>query len=212
MRTAALALVLFTQDAALFEEKFAEGKLAEGWSWIREDATGWKVESGALKVKCLPGSIWYKKRDAKNLLVRKLAVAATEEAPVSIEVTVDSDPETNAEQCGLFLYYDDANYVKLIRECNRKKPGIVLARQAKGFPESLPPKEELKGPIHLKLVWSGAKVTGSYKTAGDWVPVGEYELPEPTSELKIALGAHGAAPDADRWATFTAFRIAKAAK
>ena len=212
MRTAALALVLFTQDAALFEEKFAEGKLAEGWSWIREDATGWKVESGALKVKCLPGSIWYKKRDAKNLLVRKLAVAATEEAPVSIEVTVDSDPETNAEQCGLFLYSDEKNYVKLIRECNKSKPGIVLARQAKGFPESIPPKEEPKGPIRLKLVWSGAKVVGSYKAAGDWVTLGEYEMPESTGELKIGLGAHGAAPDADRWASFTAFRIAKAVK
>jgi hypothetical protein len=212
MRTAALVLLLLVQDPALFEEKFAGGKLGDGWTWIREDATGWKIDGGTLKVKCQPGSIWYKKRDAKNLLMRKLPIVATETAPIAIEVTVDSDPETNAEQCGLFLYYDDANYVKLIRECNKKKPGIVLARQAKGFPESLPPKEEIKGPIQLRLVWSGVSVAGSYKAGGDWVSIGDYELPESTSELKIGLGAHGAAPEADRWASFTSFRITKAVK
>jgi hypothetical protein len=211
MRTVALLALLLVQDTAIFEEKFS-GKLADGWSWIREDSSGWKVDGGMLKVKCQPGSIWYKKRDAKNFLMRSLPSTATEAAPISIEVTVDSDPETNAEQCGLFLYYDDANYIKLIRECNKKKPGIVLARQSKGFPESLPPREELKGPIHLKLVWSGGKVSGAYKAAADWVAIGEYDLPESTSELKIGLGAHGAAPEADRWASFSAFRITKSAK
>jgi hypothetical protein len=211
MRLAALALVLLAQDAPLFEEKFA-GKLGEGWSWIREDAAGWKVDGGALKIKCLPGTIWYKKNDAKNFVMRKLPVAGTEAAPIAIEVTVDSAPEVNAEQCGLFLYYDDGNYIKLIRECNKGKPGIVIAREQKGIPESLPPKEELKGPIQLKLVWAGAKVTGSYKASGDWVTLGDYELPESEGEIKIALGAHGAPAMADRWATFSSFRISKVGK
>ncbi|HVR85552.1 MAG TPA: DUF1349 domain-containing protein [Planctomycetota bacterium] len=208
---AALLLVLLGQDAALFEEKFG-AKLGEGWTWVREDASAWKLAGGALQVKCLPGSIWYKKRDAKNFLFRRFPVAATEAAPLAIEVTVDSAPETNAEQCGLFLYYDDANYIKLIRECNKGKPGIVLARQQKGFPESLPPKEELKGPIQLRMVWSGIKVSGFYKAAGDWVALGDYEIPGSDAELRIGLGAHGAPADADRWATFTGFRITKAAK
>jgi hypothetical protein len=209
MRLAALALVLLAQDAPLFEEKFA-GKLGEGWSWVREDAAGWKVEAGALKLKALPGTIWYKKNDAKNLLLRKLPAAGTEAAPIAIDVTIDSAPETNAEQCGLFLYYDDSNYIKLIRECNKGKPGIVIAREQKGIPESLPPKEELTGPIQLKLVWAGAKVTGSYKAAGDWITLGDYELPASDLELKIALAAHGAPATADRWGTFTNFRVSKA--
>ena len=209
---AALVLALLLQDAPLFEEKFAGGKLGDGWTWLREDAGGWKIEGASLKMKALPGTIWYKKNDAKNLLLRKAPVAGTEAAPIAIEVTVDSVPETNAEQCGLFLYYDDSNYIKLIRECNKSKPGIVIAREQKGIPESLPPKEELKGPVTLKLVWAGAKVTGSYKAAADWVTLGDYELPESAAELKIGLGAHGAPADADRWATFSAFKISKAAK
>jgi hypothetical protein len=211
MRLAALALVLLAQDAPIFEEKFA-GKLSDGWSWVREDAAGWKVDAGALKIKAQPGTIWYKKNDAKNLLVRKLPVAGTESAPVAVEVTVDNAPVTNAEQCGVLLYIDDSNYVKLIRECNKGKPGIVLARDQKGITESLPPKEEATGPIHLKLVWSGTKVVGSYKAAGDWVALGDYELPAAEADVKVALAAHGAPADADRWATFTAFKISKAGK
>jgi len=69
---AALLLALFLQDASLFEEKFAGGKLGEGWTWVREDAGGWKIEGAALKMKALPGTIWYKKNDAKNLLLRRL--------------------------------------------------------------------------------------------------------------------------------------------
>jgi len=209
---AALLLALFLQDASLFEEKFSGGKLAEGWTWVREDAGGWKIEGASLKMKALPGTIWYKKNDAKNLLLRKAPAPGKDAAPIAIEVTVDSSPETNAEQCGLFLYYDDANYVKVVRECNKGKPGIVIAREQKGIPESLPPKEELKGPITLKLVWAGTKITGSYKSAAGWVTLGDYELPESAAELRIGLGAHGAPADADRWATFSAFKISKAAK
>jgi hypothetical protein len=208
---AALLLALFLQDASLFEEKFSGGKLGEGWTWVREEAGGWKIEGASLKMKALPGTIWYKKNDAKNLLLRKSPAPGTEAAPIAVEVTVDSSPETNAEQCGLFLYYDDANYVKVVRECNKGKPGIVIAREQKGIPESLPPKEEPKGPITLKLVWAGTKITGSYKAAADWVTLGDYELPESAAELRIGLGAHGAPADADRWATFSAFKISKAA-
>lgn len=208
MKLAALAFVLLVQDVS-FEEKFA-GKLSDGWSWIREDSAGWKLDGGALKIKAQPGTIWYKKNDARNILVRKLPTPGTESAPIAIEVTVDNAPVTNAEQCGLLLYVDDSNYVKLIRECNKGKPGIVLAREAKGIPESIPPKEEPKGPIQLRLVWSGSKVSGAYKAAGDWVVLGDYDVPE--GEVKVALAAHGAPADADRWASFTAFKISKAPK
>ena len=208
MRLATLALVLLAQDVS-FEEKFA-GKLSDGWTWVREDAAGWKVDGGALRIKAQPGTIWYKKNDAKNLLIRKLPSAGTDAAPIAIEVTVDNAPVVNAEQCGLLLYVDDSNYVKLIRECNKGKPGIVLARESKGIPESIPPREEPTGPVHLKLVWSGGRVAGSYKAAGDWVALGDYDAPD--GDVKVALAAHGAPADADRWASFTSFKISKAAK
>src|SRR6185503_7817221 len=109
MRLAALALLacLFPafaearagwQEKVIFEEKFA-GKLSDGWTWQREDAGGWKLEGGSLKIKAQPGKIWYKTKTAKNVLLHKVAEKGTAEAPLSMEVTVDATPESNSEQC-----------------------------------------------------------------------------------------------------------------
>lgn len=212
MRLAALALaLLLPQDKVLLEEKFA-GKLSEGWTWVREDAAGWKIDGGALRIKAQPGKIWYKTKTAKNVLVRKLPAAGTAEAPVSLEVTVESAPEVNAEQCGLYLYFDDANFVKIIREHVKGRTHVVMVREQKNLPEPVPAKEEAASPVRLRLTWAGAKVSGAYKTAGDWVAVGEVELPAGASGGSVGLASHGGAADADRWAKFTDLRIAQAAK
>jgi hypothetical protein len=207
MRLAALALLfLVPQEKVLFEDKFA-GKPADGWTWVREDAAGWKVEGGALRIKAQPGKLWYKTKTAKNLLVRKSPAAGTAEAPVSAEVTVESAPEVNAEQCGLYLYFDDSNFVKILREHVKGKTNIVLVREQKNIPEPQPPKEETASPVRLRLTWSGGKVAASYKAGGDWVAVGEVEVPAGAGAASFALTSHGGAPDADRWAKFTDFRI-----
>lgn len=212
MRTAALAFVAFlAQEKALFEEKF-DGKLSEGWTVTREEAGGWKVEGGALKVKALPGKIWYKTKTAKNFIVRKLPAAGTAEAPVSVEVTVESAPEISAEQAGLYLHFDDANFVKIIREHVKGKSQVLLVREQKNLPEPQTPKEESATPVRLRLTWAGAKVSGAYKAAGDWVPVGEVELPSGVAGGSVGLACHGGAPDADRWAKFSGLRIVQGSK
>src|SRR5262245_1644774 len=212
MRFAALALVvLLVEEKVLFEEKF-DGKLSDGWTWVREDAGATKIEGGALKIKALPGKIWYKTKTAKNFLVRKLPAAGTAEAPVSIEVTVDSAPEVTAEQAGLYLHFDDANFVKIIREHVKGKNNVLLVREQKNLPEPLTPKEESAASVRLRLTWAGGKVSGAYKTTGDWVQVGEVELPAGVAGGSVGLACHGGAPDADRWAKFTALRVVQGSK
>jgi regulation of enolase protein 1 (concanavalin A-like superfamily) len=207
MRLAALALIaLLPQEKPLFEEKFA-GKLSDGWTWVREDAAAWKVDGGALQIKAQPGKLWYKTKTAKNLLARKSPAAGTAEAPVSAEVTIESAPETTAEQAGLYLYFDDANFVKILRENMKGKINLVLVREQKNIPEPQPAREEAATPIRLRLTWSGAKVAASYKTTGDWVAIGEVETPAAAGAASFGLTAHGAVADADRWAKFKDFRI-----
>jgi regulation of enolase protein 1 (concanavalin A-like superfamily) len=212
MRIASLVLVvLLSQEKVLFEEKFA-GKLSDGWTWVREDAGGWKVDGGALKIKAQPGKIWYKTKTAKNLLVRKLPGAGTAEAPITMDVSVESAPEVTAEQCGMYLYFDEGNFVKIIREHVKGKNHVLLVREQKNLPEPQPPKEEAASPMRLRLTWAGAKVSGAYKTTGDWVPVGEVELPAGVTAGSVGLTAHGGAPDSDRWAKFADFRVTQASK
>ncbi|MBI3854741.1 MAG: hypothetical protein HY293_03520 [Planctomycetes bacterium] len=190
----------------------APSKLAEGWSWLREDSAGWKVEDGGLRIKAQPGKIWYKTKTARNLLVRKLPAAGTAEAPISLEVTAESKPDTTAEQCGLYLYFDDGNFVKIIHERVKEKTNVLLVREQKNIPEPQPGKEEASSKIRLRLTWAGAKVSGSYKAGGDWVPVGEVELPAGAAGGSIGLASHGAAADADRWTKFSELRVVQSAK
>ena len=212
MPLAALALLsLLAQEKVIFEEKFA-GKLSDGWSWQREDPAGWKLEGGSLKIKAQPGKIWYKTKTAKNLLLRKLPEKGTADAPLAIEVTVDNNPEVTAEQCGLYLHFDDGNFVKIIREHVKGKINVMIVRELKNIPEPQQPKEEAATPVRLKLVWSGAKVSGAYKAGGDWVPVGEVDCPVPDGAANVALASHGGPAESDRWATFKDHRVVKLSK
>lgn len=209
---AALLALLTFQDKALFEEKF-EGKLSEGWSWLREDAAGWKLEGGALRIKTQPGTLFYKSNNAKNVLLRKPPAAGTEAAPVAFEATVESAPAKDAEQVGLLFYVDEDNYVKLVREFLKGKTNVVMAREAKRIFENLPAKEEAAARYRLRLVWAGPKVSGFINIDGDkgWTPVGTYDVP-PGENPQFGLCAHGAAADADRWASITGLRILSISK
>jgi regulation of enolase protein 1 (concanavalin A-like superfamily) len=213
MKTLAIAvLTTFAfQETALFEEKFA-GKLSDGWTWVREDPAAWKIEGGGLRIKALPGKLWYKTKTAKNVLLRKSPAAGTVEAPISLEVTVESAPQTSAEQCGLYLYFDEKNFVKIIRENVNGKTSILVVRELKGIPDPSPAKEDPASSVRLRLTWSGPKVVGAYKVGGDWVAIGEVDTPASEGTASIGLACHGAAPEADRWAKFSDLKIVKSPK
>jgi regulation of enolase protein 1 (concanavalin A-like superfamily) len=209
---AALPLLLLLQDKPLFEERF-EGKLSDGWAWVREDPASWKLEGGAIRIKAQPGTIFYKTNNAKNMLLRSSPAAGTESDPVAAEVSVASDPAANGEQAGLLLYVDDSNYVKLVREYDKPKDAegkvaAVMLREAKGIPEPFQKKAE--APVRLRLVWAGPKVTGQYQGAAakEWVTLATVEAP-PGENPRFGLCSNGAPADADRWATLREFRILK---
>src|SRR2546427_727780 len=113
---------------------------------------------------------------------------------------------------GLLFYIDDDNYVKIVREYLKGKTSAVLAHEVKRIFETLPAKEDPAASYRLRLIWAGPTIYGSYK-AGDaeWVELGSYETPAGENP-KFGICAHGAAPDADRWATIKDVRIAKLGK
>jgi regulation of enolase protein 1 (concanavalin A-like superfamily) len=207
---AAVTLVLL-QDKPLFEEKFKEN-LSNGWTWVREDAAGWKLEGGALKIKTQPGTLFYKSNNAKNVLLRKSPVAGTEAQRIAFEATVENAPAKDAEQVGLLFYIDDDNYVKIVREYLKGKTSAVLAHEVKRNFETQPAKEDAAGSYRLRLIWAGPKIYGSYKTGdADWIELGSYETPAGDNP-QFGVCAHGAAADADRWATIKDLKILKLPK
>lgn len=197
---------LLLQEKPIFEDPFSN-KLKDGWTWLREDAAGWKLDGGALRIKAQPGKLWYKTKTAKNVLLRKSPASGTPEAPVTFEVTVESAPESASEQCGLYLILDEKNFVKIIREYLKGKTNILLVREQNGIPEPQKVHEESAASVRLRLSWSGPSVSGAYKAAGDWIALGDVPAPAGETPASVALASHGAAPEADRWTRFTEFRI-----
>jgi len=77
----------------LFHDRF-EGKLGDGWSWIRETPADWRVSDKGLEVCIRPGNMWGPANDARNLLVRPAPVAGG----LEITAAVSNHPTHHYEQ------------------------------------------------------------------------------------------------------------------
>src|SRR5262245_8223627 len=92
-------------DEFLFEDNF-QGKLGEGWSWLREHREAWRIKEGALEIRLEPGNMWGPPNNARNVLVRPAPDATA--ATIEISVNVENRPTEQYEQVDLVWYYDDS--------------------------------------------------------------------------------------------------------
>ena len=196
-------LLLAASDAPQFEERF-DGKLAEGWSWVREDKSDWRIKDGTLQIRATPGNLWEAENTARNLLLRP---APKDAKSFAAEVTVTHAPVTFAEQAGLLWYRDDDNYVKLMKEFYDGKTSVVLAAEQSGkavYRESACPAET----VTFRLTVAGDEVLGQYRPEGAnaWISVGKLPF-KPGDGARIGLNAHHAPAGTQRWAVFRKFRV-----
>lgn len=206
---AMLVVASFAQDKVLFEEKFAK-KLSDGWTWVREDKSAWKVTDGSLEIRSLPGGLKGRENTAKNLLLRKPPAAGTEEEPFAIEATVKNAPAQAGEQAGVILHQDDDTYISLVREHKDGKTFVRMIREVAGE-EQVWAERELEGEAHgLRLLHLGNKVQGEVLMGKPpmWMPA-YYGEPPFKGPVKAGLVAFGAPANADRWAKFTGVRFVK---
>lgn len=212
MRIAALTMLAFAwtaQDKPLFEEKFQK-KLSDGWTWVREDAKGWKLTEGALEIRALPGALKGKENSAKNLLLRKAPAAGTPDEPFAIEATVKSAPAQAGEQAGVIVYENDDTYVSFVREHKDGKLFVRMIREMAGE-EIVWAERELEGEAHaLRIIHMGNKIQAEVMTGKPpmWMPA-YYGEPPFKGAVKAGLVAFGGPANAERWAKFTSVRFVR---
>ena len=200
-----LAFVLGADDGGgdggvLFRDTF-DGKLADGWSWVREDPKAWRVKGGALEVRIHHGNMWGPANDANNVLTRPLPDAGGK--PIEITASVENKPTNQWEQVDLCWYYDDGHMVKLGQELVDGVLSIVMGREEKDRARtiSITPLDSEK--VELRLTVTGDRVRGAFKTPkADWRDVGECDLPV-KGEPKISLQFYRAAEGSEHWARVT---------
>jgi regulation of enolase protein 1 (concanavalin A-like superfamily) len=189
------------EEKVLFTDRF-ESKLADGWSWIREDKEAWRVDKDALEIRSLPGVI----AQAKNVLVRE--APAADGRQVAAEVTISNTCTEQYEQVGLSWYYDDQHLVKLVKE---KVDGEMWLVMGRGHPTQgkLVAKVPLKDEkLTLRLTVDGQNITSFARAneKAEWQKLGTCELPV-EGKARIALQTHHGPANAEHWARFEQFRL-----
>lgn len=191
----------------VFVDKFA-GKLAEGWSWFREDAAGWKVDGEGLQLRTLPGTIWNKNQFNQ---LERVAPAGPAGKAQAVEVTVTHTPQTEYEQAGLQVMIDDQNIATLCTELYKGKFSVVSGRRIEGKfshggDAALEPQTGQSKGVTLRITKQGPSVKLQWQDGNEWKTLNEYPYPAP-GELKVGIHAHGGGRGQERWARFQNFRI-----
>lgn len=189
----------------IFQDKF-DGKLAEGWSWEREDRATWRTGPVGLEVRVQPGNMWGPANNAKNVLVRLIPVPT--DAPVEISVTFSNAPTAQWEQANLVWFYDDSNMVKLGQELVTGRFSIVMGREENDRARTVAIIPLDDNTVELRLQAFHNRIRGQFRTRywSEWRDVGECDLPV-KGEPKASLHFYNGPPNEEHWIRAPSFAV-----
>lgn len=180
-----------TTETVVFEDRF-DGKLADGWNWLRENPDGWRIRDEGLEIRIEPGDA----NTVKNALLRPAPDRS--DGKYALEVTVTMTELTQQyEQAGITWYTDGKPVFKLVKEIVDGELCIIPGR---------PPMEA--PTVQLRLIVDGDQWIAQYRpdAKGEFLTAEEGELP-PAGDEQVSIQCYHGPPDEERWVRFENFRI-----
>jgi len=194
--TAGLLLInvslLAAEPEVVFEDDF-DGKLGDGWSWLRENADTWRFKDDALEICVEPGVA----PTVKNALVREAPDRNKGTFAIEVTVTNATRPTRQYEQAGITWYKDGKPVFKLVKELINGELFIIPGRKP------MPAKS-----VQLRLVVTKDSYTAQFRPDGK----GEFQtaatggLTAPGKD-QVSIQCYNGPPDAEHWIGFDDFRI-----
>jgi len=184
------------EPQVVFEDRF-DGKLAEGWSWLREDPKTWRIRDGALEIRVEPGVA----QTVKNALVRQAPDRSKGKYAIEATVTFTAQPSQQYEQAGITWYRDKQPALKLVHELIDGKTYII--------PGKTPTATKT---VQLRLIVDGAGFIAQFRPdgQGDFQTTAQGPLPRGRDE-QVSLQCYNGPPQAEHWIRFDDFRIVRLA-
>jgi hypothetical protein len=185
---------LSEQQTVIFEDSF-DGRLGEGWSWLRENPSAWRIREGALEIRVEPGVA----NTVKNALVRRAPDRSSGKFTIDVTVTNTTKPIQQYEQTGITWYNDGKPVFKLVKELVDGQLMIVPGRK--------PMTSEM---VQLRLIVSSNSFIAQFRPYGE----GEFQtaetgsLPAPNND-QVSIQCYNGPSDAEHWIRFDDFRISK---
>ncbi len=185
------------EPKVLFEDTF-DGKLGDGWTWLRENPDAWRIRDGALEIRVEPGVAG----NVKNALLRDTPDRATTKFAVEVTVTFTADPTQQYEQAGITMYH-------------QQKPGRKLVHERiNGELWIIPGKKPAPGKtVQLRVIIDGTQWTAQFRedATGEFQTAGSGSLPAPGKD-QVSIQCYNGPPDAEHWIRFDDFRIVELAE
>jgi regulation of enolase protein 1 (concanavalin A-like superfamily) len=180
------------EERVVFEDRF-DGKLGDGWSWLREDSKTWRFVEKALEIRVEPGAA----DSVKNALVRKAPDRSQGKFAIEVTVTFNTPPTKQFEQAGITWYKDGKPVFKLVHENIDGKTYII--------PGKAPAPEKT---VQLRLIVTKDQFTAQFRpdAQGEFKTAASGPLPPGPNE-QVSLQCYQGPPDAEHWIRFTDFRI-----
>ncbi len=180
------------EPETVFEDPF-DGKLAEGWTWLRENPGAWRIANDGLEIRVEPG----RAHDVKNALVRKAPDRRQGTFAVEVTVTNHTRPTRQYEQAGITWYHDGKPVFKLVKE------------RIDGDLYIIPGKKPMKAKtVQLRLVVTEEGYSAQFRPdgKGEFQIAAEGSLPAPDND-EVSLQCYNGPDDAEHWIRFDDFRI-----
>jgi len=190
--TAAFAAQSAAAENVVFEDEF-KGKLADGWSWLREDADAWRLKDEALEIRVQPGVA----HNVKNALVREAPDRSKGTYAIEVTVTNNTKPIQQYEQAGITWYSNGKPVIKLVKELVNGKLVVV---------PGLKPMAEKS--VQLRMIVDKDSWTAQYRPGGkgEYLIAGKGKLP-PANKDQVSIQCYDGPPEAEHWIRFDGFRI-----
>jgi hypothetical protein len=182
------------EQSAAFEDCF-DGKVGDGWRWIREDPQAWRIKDGALEIRVQPGVA----NTVKNALVREAPDRSAGKCAFEVTVTNTVRPTRQYEQAGLTFYHDGKPVFKLVKELINGELFIIPGKV---------PMSSKTVQLRLVVTADGWKAQFRPDAKGDFKTAAEGKLPAPGKD-EISIQCYNGPPDAEHWIRFDDFRILK---
>ena len=184
------------EPQVLFEEHFS-GKLADGWSWLRESKETWRLRENALEIHAQPGDA----NSVKNALLR--AAPDRRQGKFAIDLTVRNHtvPTRQFEQAGITWYSNGKPVFKLVKELVDGQLMIIPGRKAM-----------TNEMVQLRLIVTADAWTAQFRpdAKGEFQTADQGKLPPPGDD-QVSIQCYHGPTDAEHWIRFDDFRILKLA-
>jgi hypothetical protein len=179
-----LASVVFAEEV-VFEDRF-DGKLAEGWTWLREQPADWCIRDSGLEIHNRPGNA----QTVVDALVRQAPDRRQGKFAFEVTVTNHKVPIQQYEQAGITWYNEGKPVFKLVKELVDGQ----LTNQT----------------VQLRIVVDGESLTAQYRPdgQGEFLTAETAKLPPPGND-QVSIQCYHGPTQAEHWIRFDDFRILK---